>query len=555
MTKTRLASTRASAAWAAWGDALGFITELTDAPGLKHRAGVERVDEPRPWRRRVGGRMGVQAALPAGAYSDDTQLRLASGRAIRGDGEFDVDSFARVELVAWQAYHLGAGRGSKAAAVGMSRTEARWSQNTFATKDSRYVDVGGNGAAMRIQPHVWSAPDLNDPTRVLRRVLRDTVCTHGHPVGIVGAAFHALCLMVTMSQGAVPDPSRWSHLVDMAGTITDAIASDDDLGSLWRPAWELAAERPLAPALREALKGLDAHLGRVRLVLQSHHENSEAEYRAVLNAVGGLEPATRGSGIGTAVAALALAATATVEDPVAALQIAANTLGSDTDTIATMAGALIGAVIADRPPTQFQDARYVDLEAYRMHTIAVGDGSSLPTFRYPDLFKWTPPRSALDLVGETPDGTLALAGIGPLRQTGPEARGVGSRSPSVYQWMELPFGQTVFVRFRPQPRQLPPGLLPVENLPPKPIRTETPESTQREQLPVGTTSDQSSSSARPPAVALTVDQALAAVREQHYSPGKIGELLRTLIDDDSDHAVERAAAFAAAVACDLKGDS
>ena len=51
--------------------------------------------------------------------------------------------------------------------------------------------AGGNGVAMRIQPHVWSAADLADPDTYLPGVIRDAVSTHGHPVALAGAAIHA----------------------------------------------------------------------------------------------------------------------------------------------------------------------------------------------------------------------------------------------------------------------------------------------------------------------------------------------------------------------------
>jgi len=89
---------RNSALWAAWGDALGFPTELTDEQGVIRRVGTPIVVTPKSWRRRVGGRFGVVVELPAGAYSDDTQLRLATSRAIRGDGSFAVEAFAKIEL-------------------------------------------------------------------------------------------------------------------------------------------------------------------------------------------------------------------------------------------------------------------------------------------------------------------------------------------------------------------------------------------------------------------------------------------------------------------------
>ena len=103
-----------SALWAAYADALGFITELTDRSGLRRRAKVDRVTEATAWTRLVGGRFGALAKLPPGCYSDDTQLRLATSRAINGDGHFDVEAFAKVELPVCFSDSLGAGAGTKA---------------------------------------------------------------------------------------------------------------------------------------------------------------------------------------------------------------------------------------------------------------------------------------------------------------------------------------------------------------------------------------------------------------------------------------------------------
>ncbi|NHA68768.1 ADP-ribosylglycohydrolase family protein [Phycicoccus flavus] len=551
-----LSATRASAAWAAWGDALGFITELTDAAGLRHRAGVDTVVEPIAWRRRIGGRTGVQAKLPAGSYSDDTQLRLATSRSIRGDGDFDVESFARVELVGWQAYHLGAGRGSKAAAAAMTRTDARWNQNTFATKEARYVDIGGNGAAMRIQPHVWAARNLDDTDSILTSVLKDAVCTHGHPVGLLGAAIHALSLAWTMREGHVPGPDAWPHLADQLAGLAKVITADEDLGGLWLPGWEQAAGRALLPALEECLRETTDLFRQLRSTMRARHASEQDAYRSAVESVGGFDPATRGSGTGTSILALYLAAKA--EDPAAALQLAANTLGSDTDTIATMAGALIGVVVAAPPPTPVQDSRLIDREAGRMYGIATGE--AMASFRYPDLLAWNPPRSALDLVGLTDGNRLALAGQGPITGQGEPVAGGRSAAPTLYQWASLPTGQVVFLRYRANPKPLPHHLLPPAEVwsaaPASPFQLRSSVSNKQPSLftdaPEG--NQRSRPSTRPaPAAPITpsIDAALHQAHAAGHTAEVVGQALLDVIAADPERSVERAAAFAAGVARDL----
>ncbi len=92
-----------SALWAAYGDALRWISELTDERGLKGRTSGKLLERPLKWTRRIGGPMGVTASLPTGCYSDDSQLRLATSRATHSDG-FNVDAFAKVELPTWLSY-------------------------------------------------------------------------------------------------------------------------------------------------------------------------------------------------------------------------------------------------------------------------------------------------------------------------------------------------------------------------------------------------------------------------------------------------------------------
>ena len=128
-----------------YGDALGWISELTDEAGLMRRTRGEPLAEPVTWKRRIGGRTGITASLPKGCYSDDSQLRLATSRAIRADG-FDVEAFAKVELPIWLSYALGGGRSTTAAAEHLAKTRAPWFANTF----KGWTASRGNGAAMRV---------------------------------------------------------------------------------------------------------------------------------------------------------------------------------------------------------------------------------------------------------------------------------------------------------------------------------------------------------------------------------------------------------------------
>lgn len=425
---------RRSALWAAYGDALGFISELTDEAGLRRRTGGQELKTPIPWRRRIGGRSGVMALLPAGCYSDDTQLRLATSRAI-GPSGFDAEAFAKVELPVWATYALGGGLASKKAAANLVKPTVSWFANTY----SGWTEAGGNGAAMRIQPHVWSAPSLEDPSTYILAVLRNAVTTHGHPIALLGAVLHAMSLASAMSTGSVPSSATLIDLIAQAGAVPAMLGADPELGELWLGNWERASTRSFDDAWEQA--AVDAR--NVVVAAEGAVGAGGAEgYPRIARALGLLDPALRGSGVLTAIASVALLWCE--PRPAEALAIAANVIGSDTDTIATMAGAIAGAMTEIDPPVEVLDAQLIVAEAERMAAVAFG--ASEPGHTYPDLFSWLPPRTQADALVSTTDG-LQVLGLGRVRRTiGDPLR--ANQGEFSWQWAELDAGQTVLIKRR-----------------------------------------------------------------------------------------------------------
>ena len=221
-----------SALWAAYGDALGWISELTDANGLARRTGGTPLEKPVAWRRRIGGRSGVTVTLPQGCYSDDSQLRLATSRAIRSDG-FDVEAFSKVELPVWLSYALGGGKSTTSAALNLTKSSAVWYANRF----KGWTNSGGNGAAMRIQPHVWATRFPRDGATFLPDVVRNSICTHSHPTGLMGAALHALTLAHAMDKGSLPSPDDLWGIAKEAARLPEIVAGDFNIAN-WRTAFE-----------------------------------------------------------------------------------------------------------------------------------------------------------------------------------------------------------------------------------------------------------------------------------------------------------------------------
>ena len=433
---TKLASrydqVRRSSLWAAYGDALGWISELANEAGLRRRTGGAPLSKPVAWKRRIGGRAGITASLPAGCYSDDTQLRLATGRAIRPDG-FDVEAFAKVELPVWLGYALGAGKSTSAAAINLSKPRTSWFANTF----KGWTNSGGNGAAMRIQPHVWAARSL-EAEELLPDVVRNSICTHSHPTGLLGAVLHALSLAHTMTTGRHPTPEDLLAVTEVAANLPDIIQGDIETGSYWRAAFE-AESGPFDEAWSKAIVECREA---IQIAATNPATTDPGSYSGIIDRLGLRKPERRGSGMLTAVAAVGLTWCET--RPEEALRVAANAIGTDTDTIATMAGAILGVSAESDPPTAVLDADLFRSEADRLAMIA--EGAQPRGHRYPDLLHWSAPKARADALTRTRDEGLHVRGLGRAEPIGePIAPPNGIFK---WQWVRLETGQTLLIKRR-----------------------------------------------------------------------------------------------------------
>jgi|GEM_PF-231839 len=445
MSKIRLKRTISSALWSAYADALGFPTELATEKTVKQRLGKSKAIRTEPWSRQVGGRFGAMASLPAGAYSDDTQLRLATSRAIRGNGYFDVESFAKIELPVWQAYSLGAGRGSKAAATALCNRSNAWFSNFF----NGYTDGGGNGAAMRVQPHVWAAENLKDFNAFIPDVIRNAVCTHGHMRGIAGAVIHAASLALTIDEGQVISPEQWPALARFIRSIPDHITQDSDLSTFWLPTWEQKSNKSLKASVEEIAQEWEFSSTNVLSILAAEQSSTvRTRYENVVKSENGLSPNERGSGLKCALFANVAAWLSQESGAQEIINIVVNLLESDTDTIATMAGAMIGAA---HPDAAFhgpvQDEEYIRSEADRLYSVSQGFKAS--SFAYPDILFWQAPRVALDVL-KFDGGQIVFEAFGPVLTIGQPY--LGLQKSTSWQWLKLGNGQTILSKFRTQMR-------------------------------------------------------------------------------------------------------
>ncbi|MEZ2583098.1 MULTISPECIES: ADP-ribosylglycohydrolase family protein [Enterobacteriaceae] len=441
MTINNIKNTVNSSLWAAYGDALGFISELADRSLLMKRTGQDCLSGLLGWRRQIGGVYGPVISLPSGAYSDDTQLRLSTSRAINNNNYFDVAAFSKVELPVWSSYALGAGLSSKLAAESLGKKTVTWYNNFYQSKRTNYVDSGGNGAAMRIQPHVWASQTPDRVESFLLDIIRNSLTTHGHPRAIAGSVFHAFCLSYVITNKKIPSISDARLLLQWITEIPNKIYSDINLNTAWVPLFESQTSIKLEDAYKEVHNELVNLLD----IVEKWKLGDNPSYSSLVKALDLKDKKTRGSGTLTAVAALAASYLQSANLSSLMLEIV-NELGTDTDSIATMVGALRGYIEGKQPPQELQDQAYLIYDAERLYNLS--QGNKCDNFVFPDTAEWNPPTSSLDFVG-VQDGKIVFPPFGEINPISEEFRSNSTDTYQYfYQWMISEFNQSFLVKRR-----------------------------------------------------------------------------------------------------------
>jgi ADP-ribosylglycohydrolase len=250
----------------------------------------------------AGPRQRIAAGMAAGSITDDTeQAVLLAELLVEGGGTVEPTVLAD-RLLAWEQRMRE--RGSLDL-LGPSTKAALVRLGEGVPVDEAGRTGATNGAAMRITP-VGIATDASNLTSFVDVVARTSAPTHNTGLGIAAAA--AVGAAVSAGVGGA----------SLAEAVEVAVAAADEGGR--RGHW--VAGGSIAARLRWAVPHL-AGLG------------SDARDAALTEVIGTSVAAQE-----SVVAALALAALA--DDPWTALCRAAG-LGGDTDTIAAIAGAVLGA--------------------------------------------------------------------------------------------------------------------------------------------------------------------------------------------------------------------
>lgn len=333
---------------AAVGDALGwplegrsrrYLTSVDSSIGQKQEQQFVH------WIRGGSRSEPYREPIAAGEYSDDTQLLLSTARSILHGSKW-WDHFALVELPFWQMYERGGGGATKRAAQSWLTGKPPWKSSQTRGK---YFDAGGNGVAMRILPHVLASEMGSDGDDIAQQIFLNGICTHGHPRALVGALLHGMTLWLSLRQkemlefGALTHAvsrsfRKWCNMPELSSSWRDAL-SDTEFRD-YKVSWD--------NTVGECMKLIDLAAEGLRLGPLSAGPET-------LHRMGALNPKTNGSGTITAAASLFLASRYAAS-PLQGLMVAATAKGSDTDTVASMCGSILGAIHGDEWLGHFADS-------------------------------------------------------------------------------------------------------------------------------------------------------------------------------------------------------
>jgi ADP-ribosylglycohydrolase/catechol 2,3-dioxygenase-like lactoylglutathione lyase family enzyme len=430
---------------AAIGDALGWPVENRSG-----RVGGTKRVQPRlefvDWIRREGGGYAPhQVEVAAGSYSDDTQLILAVARS-RMRGPQWWRHWTEAELPLWLLYERGGGGATKRAAQCWNRGLSPWAHQNKPADLERYWGAGGNGVAMRVMPHVLVG-GADDFGGIAANIIADGICTHGHPRALVGALAHGYALWLALEQS---ETLGFGELIERALDEEDAWApfpaSEPHLKD-WIVQMEVA--RPAFAA------EWDQTRIEMRRLLESCRESlrsgSLAVDRKTLESLGAFDKAVNGAGTIAAAAAVFLASRYASRPP-QGLMAAAFAKGADTDTIASMTGALLGAIQREgwfsRLKPHLQDVGYIEQVAFDLAQNRM-DGDPVQPWRQENRRGFFGALAKADESGE-----LSLPIFGRCRIQRTEQLQTKS-SNKIFKWiMETEVGQTLHVkRVIPAPKQ------------------------------------------------------------------------------------------------------
>lgn len=350
------------------GDALGWPHEDRARRASALTDNAAQFDS---WIKRSGGRFQPhEERIDPGSYSDDTQLSIAVARSrLRGNSWWKYLAF--VEFPFWTVYHRGAGGASLRAAALLVKRVLPW--ESAAPDRKKYFDAGGNGVAMRVAPHCLLGCLDDNFSATATNVMTDGVLTHGHPTALVGALAYAYALWSALRKTGTLE---YGQLLNEVRSSSEQWARTPSLSERWST-WEKAVlTQEYQSVWLNSVKQINRQLeiaseGLVKGALDFDDE--------VLKNIGCFDRKISGAGTVAAAAAIFLGSKYAVS-PMEGVARAALAKGADTDTIASMTGAIAGAVNGvgwlSRIVPQLQDYVFLTSLAHALQNEVQGRRSS-----------------------------------------------------------------------------------------------------------------------------------------------------------------------------------
>ncbi|MBV6624514.1 MAG: ADP-ribosylglycohydrolase family protein [Rivularia sp. (in: Bacteria)] len=342
---------------AAIGDALGWPQELEAKRIDKNSFSVAEVLENgfQQWERKSGGQYYPhEEIIQAGEYSDDTQLILCTGRSLLYGNQW-WHQLTKLELPIWTYYERGGGGATKRAAKSWL-----WEIEPWLSKDKkRYFDAGGNGAAMRILPHCIVGAKETSFAKIAKNIVANSVTTHGHPRALLGALAYGFAVWLALRQ---TNTLEYGAIIDKVFSEVNSWSLLPDLNDIC-PTWKNSAlevsygkyDDNWKVTVKEMLQLLEK-------CQEGMKEGALSIEKEILTQLGCFNKSIKGAGTVSAAAAIFLASRFAA-NPFQGIIEAGFAEGSDTDTIASMTGGILGALAGiewlRNYKNKVQDANYL----------------------------------------------------------------------------------------------------------------------------------------------------------------------------------------------------
>lgn len=319
------------------GDSLGWYLEF------KNKKPENTIENYKRWKKLVGGRWwGYEDEIKEGEYSDDTQLMLAISRSIKTNLSFDPNYFAYLELPLWLSYERGGGKTVKTAARSLLKKNTQWFSNIFKTKDISYISSGANGAAMRNLP--IALIHNKDIESFFEDTFKNTIITHGHPRALIGALNigYAQIFLLNKNSQSFNAKEFIDFILDNLAKSLNLLKEKINHIKCLNQWYTTLLKKYQYDYINEFNKFIKESYIFNRKILDFLNKEDIEFY----NFTKALSPKYKGSGTSTVAVAIYMFLKY-IENPEKIIIETSNFVGSDTDTISSFSGSLIGSFFGE----------------------------------------------------------------------------------------------------------------------------------------------------------------------------------------------------------------